>query len=124
METKRQVLFRKYTEHIEECEQCRLTPRSQETMCNLGLAILLSYREALNRDAASIIPVKNPRSELAKMSWDQLAQTLIVLENKPGKTSDDLALLIFIDSLIREKDEFIWAMSEVYWQEKNEKEGR
>lgn len=107
METERQILFRKYSTHIEECNQCKQTPRGPETMCDLGKAILTSYREALNKDASSIIPQPNPRLEISKMTWTQLAQTLIVLENKPKPTPEDRNLLAFIDFLLQDVTEII-----------------
>jgi hypothetical protein len=114
-ETEGQILFRKYGEHIRDCSICSASPRCEQTMCDLGRAILISYREHLEKHKE--VPVANPRNQLAQMTWDQLAQTLKVLENKPTQTPEDRVMMNFIDSLIKEKVEYIWALSEVYWEE-------
>ena len=100
METERQMLFRKYSEHIVECQQCKQTPRCPDTMCDLGKAILVQYREALNRDSSRITELPDPHKAVSRMSWEELAHTLYILENKPVKTSDDINLIKFIDSLL------------------------
>lgn len=108
METERQILFRKYSAHLVDCEKCKQTPRGPETMCDLGKAILISYREAMDKDASAILSQPNPRLEISKMTWTQLAQTLIVLENKPKPTPEDRNLLAFIDFLLQDVTEIIY----------------
>ena len=75
METMRQIYFRKYGEHISDCKQCRVTPRSEANMCESGRSILAQYRDEMNKDLAKV-------NTAEKMSMNELAQTLAVLQDK------------------------------------------
>ena len=94
METKRQIYFRMYGEHISECVQCRVTPRSEANMCQLGRDILVQYRDEMNKDLAKV-------NKAEKMTMDELAQTLSVLQDKEVKNPDDQNMIDAIDHLIR-----------------------
>src|SRR5271156_4690590 len=101
METLRQIYFRKYGEHIVECQQCRATPRSEASMCELGRSILLTYRDEMQKDLDKI-------TTASKMPIDDLVHTLEVLRDKPEKTTDDQNMIDAIDQLIKEKVERLY----------------
>jgi hypothetical protein len=115
METERQINFRKYGAHVSTCSVCSATPRSEESMCEYGRFLLFTYRESLGK---SLETISKPRAELAKMTWSELARMQMLLEDKKDKTPEDTLMMDFIDSLIREKSEVIWFLSEEHWEGK------
>lgn len=99
METARQISFRKYGEHMRECAQCRRVPRSEYSMCELGAAILKEYQDAMYESMGIKRPIKLP----PRLSWDDLARFLMVLEDKIIRTEEEDAMIAAIDAIIKER---------------------
>lgn len=104
MDTKKQILLRRFTQHSEHCYVCKTSGGKSIGMCVIGKAIAIAYGQG-GKDIDN--PIMN---ELSKLSWDALAIASLYIDEDP-----DVSWALCLDVIIEQKVEFIWSASEVWW---------